>query len=53
MAEPYSNDLRKRVAKAIAAGETCRAKAGGVLNYPRSLLGASAEVLHRSNLMKP
>jgi len=25
MAKPYSNDLRKRVAKAIAAGETCRA----------------------------
>lgn len=25
MAKPYSNDLRKRVAKAIASGETCRA----------------------------
>ena len=25
MAKPYSNDLRKRVAKAIATGETCRA----------------------------
>ncbi|WP_366935726.1 transposase [Hyphomicrobium sp.] len=24
MAKPYSNDLRKRVAKTIAAGETCR-----------------------------
>lgn len=25
MAKPYSNDLRKRVAKAITSGETCRA----------------------------
>ncbi len=25
MAKPYSNDLRTRVAKAIASGETCRA----------------------------
>jgi putative transposase len=25
MAKPYSNDLRRRVAKAIASGETCRA----------------------------
>ncbi len=25
MAKPYSNDLRKRVARAIASGETCRA----------------------------